>query len=117
MATYSAGDVIWGPDAYHEDDPELRLGAGRPWLIISNDAYPGHGTQYLCCAMTSGSGTGSAFLAVPLNKWTAGKPRKPSHVDTETVVTMKANWITKKVGTIDYQLRQRARKLVASYIS
>ena len=117
MTRYSAGDVVWGPDAYHDDDPTLKLGAGRPWLIINNESYPGHGAQYLCCAMTSGAGNGSAFIKVPLDKWLAGKPKKESRIDTETVVTMKANWITKKIGTIDRDLRQRARKKVTSYVS
>ena len=117
MTTYAAGDVVWGPDACHDEDPTLRLEASRPWLIISNTQYPGHGTQYLCCAMTSGTGTGSAFIEVPLAKWTAGGPKKVAHIDTETVVTMKAHWITRLVGTIDYELRQRARKKVQSCIS
>jgi mRNA-degrading endonuclease toxin of MazEF toxin-antitoxin module len=117
MATYTAGDVVWGPDAYHDDDPTLKLGGSRPWLIISNSSYPGHGTQYLCCAMTTGAGEGSAFVKVPADKWSAGKPKKESHIDTETVVTMKAHWIVRKVGTIHYDLRQSARKKVSSYIS
>ncbi len=116
-APYSVGDVVWGPDAYHDDDPELVTGGQRPWLILSNDAYPGHGEQYLCCAMTSGSGTGAAFVEVKPTHWDQGSMRKKSHIDTETVVTMKHHWITKKQGKVHRDIRQRARKLVISYIS
>jgi len=43
--------------------------------------------------------------------------RKKSHVDTETVVTMKHHWITQKQGKVHRDVRQRARKLVTTYIS
>lgn len=116
MARHAAGDVVWGPDAFHDDDPALTLGNSRPWLIINGPTYPGNGDQYLVCAMTSGSGTGDQFVAVPQDKWTEGMPRKRSFVDTETVFTMKSNWIENAVGTIDRDILQRARRLVKSYL-
>lgn len=116
-APYSAGHVVWGPDAYHDDDPRLKAGGQRPWLILSNESYPGHGEQYLCCAMTSGSGTGKAFVEAKPRDWEEGAPKKKVFVDTETVVTMKHRWISNKQGKLQREVRQRARKLVASYIS
>ncbi|MFA5860829.1 MAG: hypothetical protein WDA16_03950 [Candidatus Thermoplasmatota archaeon] len=49
------GDVAWVPDLFHDDDPTLAKGGSRPWLVISNDSYPGQkeGAQYVCLALTS----------------------------------------------------------------
>lgn len=114
---YSAGQVIWAPDAYHDDDPELMLGKSRPWLVLNNDAYPGAGVQYLCCALTSGSGTGPSFLPIEAKHWIEGSTRKSAFVDTETVAVMKHSWISKASGKLHRDLVQTARKRIREYLS
>lgn len=113
----TAGQVIWAPDAFHDDDPELVLGKMRPWLILNNEAYPGHGDQYLCCALTSGSGDGQAFLEIKSKDWTQGHMTKKAFVDTETLATMKHAWIAQKSGRLHRDFVQSARKKIKSYLS
>jgi mRNA-degrading endonuclease toxin of MazEF toxin-antitoxin module len=51
---FETGDVVWSPDPYHTDDPELAgAPAPRPWLILSTTKYPNQGGDYIACALTS----------------------------------------------------------------
>lgn len=114
---FEAGDVVWGPDAYHDDDPMLAEAFMRPWLVVSNATFPGHGDQYICCALTSGSAVGPGFVRLKPDDWEKGGTRKSSSVDTETVVTMKHRWITDYSGRLRREQMQPARKLVRGYLT
>ena len=114
---FAPGDVVWGPDPFHDDDPEFVHGGARPWLVVSNEAFPGHGDQYICCALTSGAGVGEAFIPVRERDWTQGKPGKKGHVDCETLITMKHAWVVRLSGTLHRDVLQAARKKIKGYLS
>ena len=113
---FAPGDVVWGPDAYHEDDPSLAGMAVRPWLVVSNDSYPGQGLQYLVCGLTHTPTSIASMIPLDPGDWEKGGTPKPSHVDTETVITLKQDWITKYSGTVRFARLQQARKLLKSYL-
>lgn len=110
------GDVVWGPDPYHGDDPLLLGHAFRPWLVLNNQSFPGHGRQYLCCALTSGTGPAS-FMVVQTSDWVRGHLGKTAAVDTETVVTIKHHWISRKGGALRREILQGARAKIRSYLN
>lgn len=114
---FAPGDVVWGPDAYHEDDPYL-AGAGiRPWVVVSNDKYPGQGEQSLVCALTHTPTTALPSM-LPLGKedWEKGGSPGSRCVDTETVVTLKHSWVTKYSGRLTFGKVKEARKAIQSYL-
>ncbi|MHB8587112.1 MAG: type II toxin-antitoxin system PemK/MazF family toxin [Thermoplasmatota archaeon] len=114
---FRAGDVVWGPDAYHADDPYLEKAHRRPWLIISSDKFPGSGDQYLCCALTTGVTTGPGFIELnPAADWEEGGTPKPSQVDTETIMTMKHRWIVDYSGRLTFAKLARARRAIKGYL-
>ena len=113
---FAPGDVVWGPDAFHDDDPRLTLGSVRPWLVVSNEALPGHGTQYVCCGLTHNLAGVESFLAIYSNDWEKGGTTEPSQIDTETLFTMKQRWITQYSGRLRFARLQEARRRIRSYL-
>lgn len=113
---FAPGDVVWGPDAYHEDDPLLQGMSERPWLIVSNDTYPGQGQQYLVCALTHTPTSIASMVRLDPKDWGKGGTPKPSNLDTETVITLKHGWVTKYSGNLKFGKLQQARRLLKSYL-
>jgi len=113
---FAPGDVVWGPDAFHDNDPHLQRGAVRPWLIVSNDKYPGQGEQYVCCGLTHNLSEQPSSLPIVTEDWELGGTPKPSRIDTETLFTMKQGWITAYAGRLRYARLQQARKVIKSYL-
>jgi mRNA-degrading endonuclease toxin of MazEF toxin-antitoxin module len=97
---FAPGDVVWGFDAYHHDDPLLRRGTTRPWIIVSNERYPRFGEQYLCCALTTRSRSTPSLLALQPTDWERGGTPKRSSIDTGTIVTLKQRWIADYSGRV-----------------
>lgn len=114
---FGPGDVVWGPDAYHEDDPFLQGSGMRPWAILSNDRYPGQGTQYLVCALTH-TPTAALPSMLPLAEgdWERGGSPGSRCLDTETLITLKHAWVAKYSGRLIHAKVRQARKLVQSYV-
>lgn len=114
---FRPGDVVWGPDAFHEDDPHLQKRSTRPWLVVSNESFPGQGEQYVCCGLTHNLSKSPAFIVLdPKKDWQEGGTPKPSQIDTETLFTMKQRWITSYSGSVTLAKLQLARKVVKSYL-
>lgn len=113
------GDVAWAPDLFHDDDPMLAAGGSRPWVVVSNDSYPGQreGIQYLCCALTSNTASHPSMIPLDVGDWDAGKPRKPGQIDAETVQLVKHHWMTNYVGRISHAKLRVARKFVGGWLS
>lgn len=91
-------------------------GGRRPWLVISNDQFPGQGQQYLCCAMTSGITPGASFIPLdPERDWENGGTTKRSQIDTETLITMKQRWIATYSGRLVPARLSQARRQIKTY--
>lgn len=117
------GDAFWAPDKFHDDDPELKLGKGRPWLVLSNDKFPGQTEkrQYLCCALTSNLAPAPAMIplrgsAKGAGDWEVGGGAKDRQIDTETVQTIKHEWIGDYLGRAAYPKVRQARKAVRGWL-
>lgn len=117
------GDVVWAPDAYHEDDPGLTLGTGRPWLVVSNDKFPGQAEkrQYLCCALTSNLAPAPAMIPLAgastgAGDWDFGGGRRDRQIDTETIQTIKHGWIGDYLGRVKYAKIRSARKAIRPWL-
>ena len=113
---FAAGDVVWGPDAFHDDDPTLRRGGQRPWLVLNNESFPGHGTQYLYCGLTHNLAPAEAFLRLEPKDWEKGGAPLPSQVDTETLFTMKQRWVTDYSGRLSYGKLLEVRRKVKGWL-
>ena len=89
---YARGDVVWAPDAFHDDDTDLAMGAERPWLVVGNERFPHHGAQYLCCALTHNLAVDPDMIRIEPHEWTEGGTRKSSQIDHQTIMTIKHAW-------------------------
>lgn len=118
MKRLHAGDVAWAPDLFHDDDPALEQGGTRPWLVISNDQFPGHaeGHQYVCLALTSNLAPGSAMIRLERDDWENGGPPRASQIDCETIQLVKHHWMTDYIGRVKHAKVRKARKLVAGWL-
>jgi mRNA-degrading endonuclease toxin of MazEF toxin-antitoxin module len=112
-----AGDVVWAPDPYHDDDPDLTGDAGRPWLVLSGASFPRQGSAYVCCALTTTRRKDIELIALPLRDWTQGGPRRPSRIDPQTLLVVKANCILHRLGRVDERVVQRTRQRVVAYLA
>lgn len=112
------GDVAWAPDLFHDDDPTLVKGGARPWLVISNDSYPGQkaGVQYLCCALTSNLAEHDSMILLEPVDWEASGGGKTRKIDTETVQVVKHHWCSNYLGRVKHAKVREARKLIARWI-
>lgn len=112
------GDVAWAPDLFHDDDPTLAKGGSRPWLVISNDNYPGQrdGVQYVCLALTSNLAKHDSMIPLEPADWETGGGGKPRQIDAETVQVVKHHWCASYLGRVKSSKVREARKRVAAWM-
>jgi mRNA-degrading endonuclease toxin of MazEF toxin-antitoxin module len=113
---FQDGDIIWGPDAYPANDPFLRGQGLRPWLVLSTDAFPRQGEDYLCCALTSNTARSEHLVPIEEPDWEKRGALKPSQVDPQTLMTMKHEWVARYTGRVAHRPLARAKKMVQAYI-
>ena len=113
---FETGDAILAPDPFHDDDPSLVEGGIRPWVIVSTDAFPVQGTDYLACALTSNPSPGPGRIPLAAADWEKGSSRKASQIDSTTLISLRHDWISGYVGRIAHAKVNRARHLVKSYM-
>lgn len=112
-----AGDVVWAPDPYHAGDASMADEDARPWLVISiPQTYPHHGDDYICCALTSVPKPDDAnYISLAGKDWLKGGPRKPSWIDTQTLITIKHTWAGGYIGRVSDAQTNRARRIVKGF--
>lgn len=117
MKPLAPGDVAWAPDLFHDDDLTLAKGGARPWLVISNESYPGQreGIQYVCLALTSNLAKHPSMIPLAAKDWEVGGGR-PSQIDSETVQTLKHHWCDRYLGRVKSAKVREARKRIVSWI-
>jgi mRNA-degrading endonuclease toxin of MazEF toxin-antitoxin module len=113
------GDVAWAPDIFHDDDPTLAKGGARPWLIISNDRYPGQkeGNQYVGLALTSSLAKHDSMMALEPTAWENGGGGRPRQIDAETIQVVKHHWCASHLGRVKGAKVREARKKVTAWIA
>ena len=82
------GDVVWVEDPFGFDAAEESGDSDdHPNVIISTDANPFHGTEYLAMLITTTER--AAAVEIPSEKWAYGSLSKASYISPWTVVTIK----------------------------
>jgi len=82
------GDVVWVEDPFGFDAAEESGDSNdHPYAIISTDAHPFHGTEYLAMLITTTER--AAAVEIPSEKWAYGSLSKASYISPWTVVTIK----------------------------
>lgn len=112
---YRAGDVVWGPDPYHFDDPELDGLGGRPWVVISTPRFPAQGRAYICCALTSSNRRDPSLMLLLPGDWEVGGVPKPSRIDLLTVMVVTDSWTSLHIGRLDPAKVARVQTVVRGY--
>ena len=82
------GDVVWVEDPFGFDASDGTDDLDdHPYVIISTDAHPFHGTEYLAMLITTTER--DEAIGVQETDWEYGSLSKPSYISPWTVVTVK----------------------------
>lgn len=99
------GTVVW-----HEAPFKTPRSDGsqpdRPWLVVSNDDHPFHGTEYIVLGMTTNPR--SEGIQVQRSDWVDGGTTKPSFVSPWFAMTLKHADIDYRIGALEASLVSRA---------
>ncbi|MDJ1434229.1 type II toxin-antitoxin system PemK/MazF family toxin [Halostagnicola sp. A-GB9-2] len=108
------GDVVWVADPFDFDETEGNEGSDHPYLIISTDAHPFQGTEYLALLITSTD----RELAVSLtdSHWRYGGLSNRSYVNPWTVVTLKNSDLDGYQGMVEEEIVDTAVAEIPQYI-
>lgn len=87
---FRRGDVVWHPAPFKSGTNE------RPYLVLSDDDHPYHGTEYAVVALTRQSHPRS--IALDAASWAVGDPGGESYVSPWYVFTIKHADITRPKG-------------------
>ena len=107
---FLAGDVVWAPDPY-------RTGSNpRPWLVLSADAVPYRGEEYICAGLTLSDLP--ANIAVTESDWVAGSnPDKLSYCSPWVLATIKHDAVTNPQGQVTDEFTRQIIARSSEYLS
>ena len=107
---FIAGDVVWAPDPY-------RSGSNpRPWLVLSADAIPYRGEEYICAGLTLSDLP--ANVAVTESNWlTGGDPDKQSYCSPWVLTTVKHDVIAQPQGQLTEAFTRRIASRSSAYLT
>ena len=109
------GDVIWVNDPFGFDtDNEADSATDHPYVIISTDAHPFHGTEYIAMLITTTER--DEAVGVSDGDWKHGSLSKPSYISPWTVVTVKDADLFGYQGQIDAAVVDTAVQRLPPYI-
>jgi len=106
---FLAGDVVWAPDPY-------RSGSNpRPWLVLSADAIPYRGEEYICTGLTLSDLP--ANVAVTESDWIAGyNPDRLSYCSPWVLATIKHDAIAKPQGEVTEAFTRKIASRSSAYL-
>lgn len=98
MTAHERGEVVWYPAVFADYD--------RPFLLISTDAHPFHGEEYIGLSVT----TTALDRAIPItdDDWVIGELPNRSYIKPWNPVVVKADGIRSVAGAIEPDLLSRA---------
>ena len=107
---FLAGDVVWAPDPY-------RTGSNpRPWLVLSADAVPYQGEEYICAGLTLSDLP--ANIAVTESDWVAGaNPNKLSYCSPWVLATIKHDAVANPQGQVTDEFTRQIIARSSEYLS
>jgi mRNA-degrading endonuclease toxin of MazEF toxin-antitoxin module len=102
--SFTRSDVVWAPAQFKTQTTE------RPYLVVSTDAHPFHGEEYVALGIT----TRRRAEALSLDgEWEKGGTPEPSYVNPWSLVTIKHGSITDGQGRVREEFVERAVAVTA----
>lgn len=109
------GDVVWVDDPFDfESADQSDDDDDHPYVIISTDKHPFHGTEYLAMLITRTQR--SAAVPIPDKHWEYGSLSQASYISPWVVVTLKDRDLDDYQGKLKDDVVQKAVKEVPQYI-
>jgi len=98
MTVRERGEIVWHPAVFADYE--------RPFLVVSTDAHPFHGEEYIALAIS----TSDVASAIPLTPgdWLIGDLPKDSYLKPWNPVVLKEADITTTAGVLDRDAVDRA---------
>lgn len=94
-------DVVWHKAPFKLPQPDGTK-PDRPWLIVSNNNHPFHGTEYLVLGMTTNPRGGG--IEVGKSDCVKGGTSKTSYISPWFAMTLKHTDISHHIGSISDSL-------------
>jgi hypothetical protein len=102
---FARGDVVRTPAYFKTRTTE------RPYLVVSTDAHPFHGGEYVALGITTRDRTEALSLD---GEWVKGGTPEPSYLNPWSLVTIKHASISGGQGRLREEFVERAVGLTAS---
>lgn len=110
-----SGDVVWVDDPFDfQSANESGSTDDHPYVIISTDAHPFHGTEYLAMLITRTQRL--AAVPIPDQRWEYGSLSAESYISPWVVVTLKERDVDDYQGKLTDDAVQEAVAEVPQYI-
>lgn len=103
---FQRGHVVWHEGLFPE--------SGRPWLVLSDDLHPFHGSEYLVAGITTTER--ETTIPLPDDSWTTGGLPRSSFVSPWFLSTLKHARIERGVGALSEELTGRTVVEAARYL-
>lgn len=104
--SYGQGDVVVAADPFGH-------APRRPYLVVSNDARPFQGEDYLVAGIT----TTERPEAIPLSgDFDLGRLNRASYVSPWTVLTVRNDHVSKRVAVVSERVVTAAAASITNYV-
>lgn len=105
--TYRQGDVVVATDPFG-------YAPTRPYLVVSNDARPFQGEDYLVAGITTTERSAAISLA---GEFDAGRLNRRSYVSPWVVLTIRDEHVEKRVAVASSTVVSEAAAAIADYVN
>ncbi|AEM59442.1 hypothetical protein HISP_19720 (plasmid) [Haloarcula hispanica N601] len=106
---YSSGDVFWAPDPYNRGNNP------RPWLVLTADALPFSGEEYICAGLTLSDLQDN--IAIGDNWLAGGNPDRESYCSPWVLATVKHDAVSNPQGRVVPEFTATVTRQSAEYIT
>ncbi|QPV65103.1 hypothetical protein I7X12_12235 [Halosimplex litoreum] len=107
---FAAGDVFWAPDPYNSG------GDPRPWLVLSADAIPYAGEEYVCAGLTLSDLPDNVELTD--EDWVVGSdPERTSFCSPWVLATVEHDAVANPQGSVTDAFARRIVDQSVAYLS
>lgn len=105
---FRRGDVVWHPAPFKQPPRE------RPFLVLSDDSHPFHGSEYAAVGLTRTNRPPAVELTS--GSWSAGDPDGESYASPWYVFTIKHADVIRPKGALTGDATDAVARAVASMI-